>query len=98
MRFLAELMAKNKGVIIKEGIQYTVVSGAQFPYTIPEVFRNIFRKAGAILLQKLNVENCLLILYTGIFICGCFLPQCFKKFPNDGLSVAFFIEFDCIHS
>lgn len=61
-------MEKNKGVISKVEIEYTVVSWAQFPYTIAEVLRNIFRKAGAIVLQQLNVQNCLFILYAGIFV------------------------------
>lgn len=46
-------MEKNKGVISKVEIEYTVVSWAQFPYTIAEVLRNIFRKAGAIVILSM---------------------------------------------
>ena len=43
-------MEKNKGVIIKIEIEYTVVSGTQFPYAIAEMFCDSFRKAGTIVL------------------------------------------------
>lgn len=50
-------MEKNKDVIFKIEIEYTVVSGAQLPYAITEVLCDIFRQVGAIVLQKLDVED-----------------------------------------
>jgi len=62
-------MQKHECVILLIEIQYSVISWAQFPDIILQMFGDILGQVCAVVLQKLDVQGYLLVLNTRIFVC-----------------------------
>ena len=73
LRFLAELVEKDVGIILMVEVQHPIIPRTQFPYVIFQMLGNVFTQTGTVILKLLYVLGNLFVLDSGIFICYGFL-------------------------
>ena len=82
LRFFAEVVEQNKGIIMIEKIKYPIAAWTQFPDAIIQMFGDSFIQMSAIILKQLYIQADLLVLNTCILTGGGFFAQVLKKIPK----------------
>lgn len=98
LRFLPKLVQQHKPVTPPTEVEYPVISRTQLPDAIHQMLRHILGKPCSVVLQQLDIQHDLFILYSRILIGCAFYPQLFQKVPQFGNASVVLVKFDCIHS
>ena len=78
-------------------IEDSVISRTKFPDVLLQMFCYICWEISAILRKKIDVEDDLIVLNTGILTGIAFPAKGFKKIPNIGRTVLRLLKFNLIH-
>ena len=73
LRFLAELVEKDVGIILMAEVQHPIIPRTRFPYVIFQMPGNVFAQTGTMILKQLYVLGDLFVLDSGVLICYGFL-------------------------
>ena len=70
-------MQQYKFILLPAKVKHPIVSRPQFPDILDQMFRDILRQAGPIILQQLDIKRDLLVLDAGVFAGRTFHAQFF---------------------
>ena len=91
-------MEQYECIILEIEVENPIVTRSQFPDLISEILRNLIAQMCPVILQKLDVEDNLLMLYAGILARDTLLLEVIKEIPQFGSPVCSTVKLDVKHT
>ena len=91
------MMQKNKAIVLKVEVKHSIISWAQFPNAVINMFCDVIRKLSAVLRKQFDVHSDLFELNTCILIGFTFLTKFFHEVTYIRLTIGSLIKINRKH-